>query len=383
MEDIPTNVSSQTRIAARGYLLIWLDNDTADPGLHASFKLNADGDQIALFDKDGATLRDLVTFKDQRSDISYGRCPDAADLWGYMILPTPGALNAVAYEGAVADTKFSQDRGFYDAPFTVTITTKTLDAEIYYTTDGSSPLDLGRGVPTGHLYTGPIAITTTTCLRATAYKSGWVPTNIDTHTYIFLRDVITQATDPQTGAQVTPPGYPASVGLCAGDYQVDPDVVGANGKDKFGGLYAKTIKDDLKSVPTVSLVMARDDWFGSKGIYINQSQDGTERVCSLEWIDPNGQGGFQINCATRHAGRHDRTNPAGGTSLDRWKVFKLSMRPRLQDPDRRRETHRGSRAVELPRLSRLAGSQFRHVRARWRAHQRLESQRSAHVRDVH
>ena len=67
---------------------------------------------------------------------------------------------------------------------------------------------------------------------------------------------------------------------------------GPGGKDKFDGLYAKTIKDDLKAVPTVSLVMARDDWFGSRGIYINESLDGSERVCSLEWIDPNGEEGF-------------------------------------------------------------------------------------------
>ena len=39
---IPTNVPNLTRIAAQGYLLVWLDNDTADPGLHASFKLDAD-----------------------------------------------------------------------------------------------------------------------------------------------------------------------------------------------------------------------------------------------------------------------------------------------------------------------------------------------------
>ena len=151
-----------------------------------------------------------MTFQDQRSDISYGRRLTDADLWGYMVLPTPGTLNTVAYDGAVADTKFSQNRGFYDAPLTVTITTKTTDADIYYTTDGSGPLDLARNVPSGHLYTGPIPITTTTCLRAVAYKPGWVPTNVDTHTYLFLADVITQATNPQTGAQVVPPGLPAT-----------------------------------------------------------------------------------------------------------------------------------------------------------------------------
>jgi hypothetical protein len=319
---------NQTRIAAKGYLVIWLDDDTADPGLHASFKLDANEDRIALFDTDGTTLLDQVSFANQRLDISYGRYPAGTDSWRYMILPTPGTANNAPYEGIIADTKFSHDRGFYDKPFAVTITTKTAGAEIYYTVDGSSPLDIARCVATGRLYTGPIPITTTTCLRAVAYRLGWVPTNVDTHTYIFPGHVVTQATDPQTGAQVTPSGFPASWGSAPGDYQVDPDVVGQNGKDKFNGLYAKTIQDDLKSVPTVSLVMNKDDWFGPKGIYINQSQDGTERVCSLEWIDPNGRDEFQINCAIAMQGgaKHD----GGGTSLERWKVFKLSMRPRFK-----------------------------------------------------
>ena len=132
----------------------------------------------------------------------------------------------------------------------MTITTKTLDAEIYYTTDGSSPLDPGTRCSDRPSVHGPDCHHHDHLPAPTAYKSGWVPTNIDTHTYIFPRDVITQATDPQTGAQVTPSGYPASWGSAPGDYQVDPDVVASDGKDKFGGLYAKTIQDDLKSVPT-------------------------------------------------------------------------------------------------------------------------------------
>ncbi|MBN2446864.1 MAG: lamin tail domain-containing protein, partial [Phycisphaerae bacterium] len=202
-----------------------------------------------------------------------------------------------------------------------------------YTLDGSDPWGTTGRSATGRTYTDPIHITTTTCLRACAAKTGCLTSVTDTHTYIFLDDVCRQATDPVTGAQVVPPGYPAvwpggsNSGSKAGDYQVDPDVVDQNGKDKFGGLYARTIKDDLKAVPTVSVVMDRDDWFGPTGIYINEGQDGTERVCSLEWIDPNG-GGCQANCAIAMQGgsKHD----GGGTSLQRWKTFKLSMRPRFK-----------------------------------------------------
>jgi hypothetical protein len=102
--------------------------------------------------------------------------------------------------------------------------------------------------------------------------------------------------------------------------------VALNGKDKFQGLYSATFKDDMKSVPTISLVMPLDDWFGPSGIYINQVQDGTERACSMEWIEPNGSPGFQINCAMAMQGGVS----GGGTSLNRWKVYKLSMRPRFK-----------------------------------------------------
>jgi hypothetical protein len=329
---IPTSNSSLTTIASKGYLLIWTDNDVGDSGLHANFKLDAGSDTVALFDKDGNSLIDSIEFGNQTTNISYGRDPNYTNTWRFFATPTPGAVNRGAYLGVIADTKFSHDRGFYEEPFTVTITTETPGATIYYTVDGSAPFDMTRGVPMGLIYSTPVSITTTTPLRAMAFKVGWKPTNIDTQTYIFLDDVIRQATDPVTGAQVIPPGYPNTwpggsySGAVTGDYQMDPDVIGQNGKDKFGGLYAKTIKDDLKSAPTISLVMERDNWFGSTGIYINQSLDGTERACSLEWIDPNGEGGFQINCAISMQGGVS----GGGTSLDRWKVFKCSMRPRFK-----------------------------------------------------
>jgi len=301
-------------------LLIWADNDVADAGLHAGFEFNAGGDEVALFDSDGATLLDRVSFDGQTPDVSFGREPDAAANW-VTLAPTPGSSNNGAFLAVVADTTFSHDRGFYTEPFDVTIATATEGAIIRFTTDGSTPT-----LSHGTVYAGPLHITTTTTLRAMAFKPGWKATNVDTHTYLFLDDVIQQATHPINGAQVTPTGYPASWGSVTGDYQMDPDVVGQAGKDIFGGLYADTIRADMKAVPTISLVMDKDDWFGNRGIYINQSQDGTERVASIEYIDPNDGDEFQVNCALAMQGGVS----GGGTSLDRWKSFKLSMRPRFK-----------------------------------------------------
>jgi len=157
-------------------------------------------------------------------------------------------------------------------------------------------------------------------LRAAAVKPGWKSTNVDAQTYIFAGDVLRQATNPVTRAQVVPEGCPISWGSVSGDYQVDPDIV----NHPLAG--NRLTADDMMSVPTISLVMPRSDWFGSKGIYINQSQDGTERAMSMEFIDPGAGREFQINCAIAMQGGVS----GGGTSLDRWKTAKLSMRPRFK-----------------------------------------------------
>jgi len=172
---IPDNNPAATIIGPGRYLLIWADGDIADAGLHAGFKLDADGEQIALFDRDGMTLIHSAAFPDQTADISFGCFPDASDNWRFFPVPTPGAANNEAYLGEVEAVQVSHERGFYESPFSVTLATETEGAAIYYTLDGSEPFDLARGgrFPAGNVYTGPIAISQTTCLRAKAIKTGW------------------------------------------------------------------------------------------------------------------------------------------------------------------------------------------------------------------
>jgi hypothetical protein len=84
-----------TRIPADGYLLVWADEDgAATPGLHASFKLSADGEQIFLTDTDGNAnaVLDSVSFGVQELDRSYGRSAADAALFQLMS-PSPGTEN--------------------------------------------------------------------------------------------------------------------------------------------------------------------------------------------------------------------------------------------------------------------------------------------------
>ncbi|MGJ8697638.1 MAG: lamin tail domain-containing protein [Verrucomicrobiaceae bacterium] len=105
---------------------------------------------------------------------------------GFLATPTPGSENLSAwYLDKVADTSFDINRGYYDSPFSLNITTLTPGASIRYTTDGTPPSETE-----GILYTGPISITETTVIRAIAYRNAYRSTDIDSHTYLFRDDII-------------------------------------------------------------------------------------------------------------------------------------------------------------------------------------------------
>ncbi len=293
-----------------------------DGSLHTNFDLKNSGEYLALVQPDGVTIEQQFSdYPRQRGLVSYGSASDDVDNIGYLTSPTFAAANSAIYDGLVEDTKFSIDRGFYDEPFDLEITCDTVDAQIYYTIDNSEPTETN-----GTLYTGPITISSTTCLRAAAFKSGLLQSNIDTQTYLFLDDVLTQATG-SSGSQVTPTGYPVywvsryNGATVAGDYQVDPDITDPDGL--YGSVYADGFKDDLQAIPSISLVMPIELLFGSYGIYVDQNQDGTERAGSVEFLDPTGTEKFHTNCGIRMQGG---VTDIGGTTLDRWKCYKLSFR---------------------------------------------------------
>src|SRR5580765_4872112 len=211
----------------------------------------------------------------------------------YFATATPGAPNGSGFIAFVSDTKFSVDRGFYDTPFSLSITTATATATIKYTTNGSEP-----SLANGLTYTGPLTIGGTTVIRAAAFKSGFQPSNVDTETYIFLNDVILQSAN---GAP--PPGWPASWGANVVDYGMDPNVVNAPA-------YSGTIVNDLKTLPSYSIVTDLPNLFDpANGIYANPSGDGIawERPASIELIYPDGTKGFQIDGGLRIRGGYSRS----------------------------------------------------------------------------
>ncbi len=222
----------------------------------------------------------------------------------YFTTPTPGQPNGDGLLGLVADTTFTHDRGFYDAPFELEIETDTASADIYYTTDGSQPTAANSAATR---YSEPITIAATTTLRAVAFKDAFVSSNIDTQTYLFLDQVITQ--DPLNDP--TAPSYPTvwQAGASA-DFEMDPDVV-AQWDDTNPANTDIGIRQALQSLPTMSIVMDHDDlWSASSGIYPNATSRGSawRRGGSIEYFDPQSGEQFQVNGGIQMHGGASRDN---------------------------------------------------------------------------
>ncbi|MBP8303955.1 MAG: lamin tail domain-containing protein [Phycisphaerae bacterium] len=294
--EFPVDVPGLTTVPARGFLLVWADGDTASPGLHAAFSLDADGEQVGLFDAAGSMV-DAVSFGPQVADCSFGRSPDGGPDLEFLAYPTPGAWNSAAFLGVVEDPVFSRARGFYGNRFPLALACPTPGALIRYTTDGSDPVTS----LTAKVYDAQLTIDKTTCVRAAAVIEGWRPSRIVTHTYIL-------------GANAAIRSLPViSLVGDPGETFYEPNgVMAIQGGTYSGGIWQS----------------------GGKGTYNNMLDRDLERPVSFEWIDPLDGKGFGVDCGLRVHGseyirpRYTRPNRNGVWSGDGKISLRLYFRSR-------------------------------------------------------
>ena len=311
-------------LGAGDYMIVFAsgrDLKDAQAELHANFRISrSEGDALLLSqlksDLSIVTSSDFASYPDQYEDTSFGLTrQDGSGAVGYFSQPSPGSANPPASVlGFVADTQFSVDRGFYDDPFTVEISSATPGASIVYTIDGSWPSETNGIIFRASDGTTPplatVNIARTTCLRAMAFKDGFEPTNVDSHTYLFPNLVL------QQNGIGAPYNQAVNWGHAGPDWEMDPEIV--NHPDPE----VRPVPDDLKRIPTVSVTMNFDEMFGSGGIYI--AGQSVEKNVSIEFINPennveapNDARGFQVDGTIQIV---------GGTSPNRWKSDHLSMR---------------------------------------------------------
>ena len=224
---------------------------------------------------------------------------------GFFPSPTPGEENPESnFETILDDTNFEVGRGIFSEPFEETITSTDPGATLIYTTDGSLPSPgNGTQVPAPDANspaTVILPINTTTILRAMATRTNALPTNVDTQTYLFPEDVLSQ-----DGNGLPTPSNASSTW----DYLMDPNI--AN-DPRYPDLAA-----DLTSLPTLSISLPAEELWGRNGIYANPTQSGPnwERACSVEYLLPDGSHGFQEDAGLRIHGAGSRFRAAGKKSL--------------------------------------------------------------------
>ena len=140
------------------------DRRVAGEELHTNFRLDAGGEYVGLIRPDGSMANEFY-FGVQKKDASFG-------LW--------------------------------------------------WTRDGSLPTP---GNPGSLRYTGPVLLSNTTMMRARAYRGGYAPTDIDTHTFLSVASTANQPANPV--------GFPATwcstdwsgYGCYTADYGMDGQVV--------------------------------------------------------------------------------------------------------------------------------------------------------------
>jgi hypothetical protein len=166
-------------IAANGYLVVFCSKrDLVQAGqLHTSFNLKqTDNDWIVIANNLGNIVDEYNITLMTKMDHSIGRETTGAATWKLFTTPTPGAANVGAVNYYEPTPVMDLAPGFYAGPQSVTITCSNPTATIRYTTNGTEPTAGSTA------YTGPIAINSTTVLRAKAFGTN-LPSFNETNTY--------------------------------------------------------------------------------------------------------------------------------------------------------------------------------------------------------
>lgn len=228
-----------------------------------------------------------------------------------------------------AQPRFSLPHGIYDSSITIAISHDDPSADVYYTTDGSTPSYLSNR------YTSPLSLSQTTILRAVLVKNNENVSPITTASYLFLSSFLSQPNNPE--------GYPDKwgkytqrSGTAIADYEMDPEMTGDPAlRDK--------ITQGLYTLPILSIVSDKDNFFSHEknsetgGIYIytgppvgDNTGNGWTRQASAELFGGPQQHDFTTDCGVRLHGGHGRLpekNPKHSFRL----VFKKEYGPSKLD----------------------------------------------------
>jgi hypothetical protein len=147
---IPSGSPDKTTILPKGFKVFVADSEPAEGVLHAGFKLDKDGDEVALLQVLGkdTTVIDYLKFGSQFENMSRGRYPDGSVVFEFMPVNTPGQANIFVATGvpSVPENSTAGDVTLFPVPtdghffvkFNGELQTRGLAVQIcIYSVDGS------------------------------------------------------------------------------------------------------------------------------------------------------------------------------------------------------------------------------------------------------
>ncbi|MBX3042087.1 MAG: lamin tail domain-containing protein [Candidatus Kapabacteria bacterium] len=146
--------------------------------MHTNFSISRSGETVYLWNRQG-NLVDKVELPEMYVDMSYARIPNGTGNWTYSMPPTPEKINENPKLGIVKNPQFSQEAGMYESPISVSIKLDNSAEVCFYTLDGSEPNETSTKYQGGTIF-----INNTTVLKAIAYRNNYIPSQIETATYL-------------------------------------------------------------------------------------------------------------------------------------------------------------------------------------------------------
>ena len=170
-------------LPSHGYALLNFghhDNFTPEGYRQIDMDLDCDGGIIII--SDGSSILAQKKYPQALPRISYGRIEDGSSQWGYTGIPSPGYSNNTNGGFAIKqlDPPSVSIKGCrFESPFFITVEIPS-GSTLRYTLDGTCPTLINGYTATSNTF----KISETQCIRFRLFQTGYLPSNVITHSYI-------------------------------------------------------------------------------------------------------------------------------------------------------------------------------------------------------
>lgn len=302
LTDDPTNLTKwqfpSFHLNPGDYILVFASGKdrTSGPHFHTNFNISGEGDEILLVNTTGQIVSSLGGIA-LGCDVSYGRIPDVT---GPKTVIYSGATPWETNDGSVGlnELNFSVPTGVYPTEIQLDIQSQEVGHEVRYTLDGTAPTQ------TSMLYSGTIAIQA----DGSQNELSAIPTNPDDTPENWKwkapksgipKARVVRAQSFYNGV-ATGPVYTQTYFIgqhWLGKYELPIVCLSGNSDDLFSydnGIYVPGITYDTASI-----------WAGNYDLRGEEN----ERLVHFEFIEPDGNVGFESDAGLRIHGASSRSMP--------------------------------------------------------------------------